>query len=55
MERPHGKWAMLGLLDRAAQLTSVDGKEEHSGDRLHPALLGSGNDRLRAGILAEIT
>jgi hypothetical protein len=34
---------------------NIDGKEEHPGDRLHPALLGSGNGRLRAGILAGIT
>jgi hypothetical protein len=36
---------MLGLLDRATQLTSIDGKEEHRSDRLHPALFGSGNGR----------
>lgn len=45
---------MLWLLDRATQLASIDGKDEHPGDRLHPALLGSGNDRLRAGIFAGI-
>jgi hypothetical protein len=46
---------MLGLLDRATQLTSINGKEEHQGDRLNPTLLESGNGRLRAGIFVAIT
>ena len=55
MERPRGKCAVLRLLDRATKLASIDGKkEEHPGDCLHPALLGSGNGRLRAGIFAGI-
>lgn len=36
---------MLWLLDRTTQLTSINGKEERRGDRLHPALFGSGNSR----------
>jgi len=38
---------MLRHLDRAAGLASIDLNEEHSRDRLHPALLGSGNGRPR--------
>src|SRR5229473_6719679 len=30
----------------AMKAREVDGKEDHSGDRLHPALLGSGNSWL---------
>jgi hypothetical protein len=35
------------------QLASNNGNEEHPADRLHPALLGSDNSRLRASIFAE--